>query len=79
MRTPSELRALLQEGTARLRDGQVGGNPREFLQKLRMQLQCDVPADTELSIVGLAAALDTRLDSQTSEPFISNRLGSRLV
>jgi hypothetical protein len=66
MRTPSEIRSLLQESSARLRDGQVG-NPREFLRKLRSQLLCDVPADMELSIIEGLAVLDARFDDKAPE------------
>ena len=58
IRTPSEIRALSEEGTARLRDGQAGGCPVEFVQKLRAQLQRNVPHDMALSIFARLAALE---------------------
>ena len=73
MRTPSEIRSLLQESLARLRDGQVG-NPREFLQKLRIHLLCDVPGEMELSILEGLALLDARIDAQASELFTLSEL-----
>lgn len=66
MRTPSEIRSLLQESSARLRDGQVG-NPREFLQKLRIQLLCGAPGEMDLSVFKGLAMLNARLDGKAPE------------
>jgi len=66
MRTPSEIRSLLQESSARLRDGQVG-NPGEFLQKLRIQLLSDVPGEMELIVHEGLAVLDARFDDKAPE------------
>jgi len=64
MRTPSEIRTLLREGAARLRDRQAGGRPREFIQKLRVQLQIDVPEHMERSIIEGLAALEAFEESR---------------
>ena len=64
MRTPSEIRARVTESMARLRDGQVGADPRGFLGALRRQVLDDAPARMHLLISARLAEMDKLLDER---------------
>lgn len=71
MRTKSEIKARLTESMARLRDGQVGGDPLGFVNALRTQVLADAPAGMQLLISGRFAEMDRMLDERQALAFPS--------
>lgn len=71
MLTAEQIRERLDEAEAAIRDGQVGSNPREFIETLWAQVQEEAPPELKvevydrlLDLSGLLGIRDTTLAQQ---------------